>query len=41
MTTEKWFWRMSWCKKLRAAPANPYFWNRAGEEYIKHLKANV
>ena len=37
MSEEEWFWRMAWCKQQGVAPTNPYFWNKAGEEYQLYL----
>lgn len=38
--TENGFGEWHSTKKLGVAPANPYFWDKAGEEYIKYIKAN-
>ena len=36
-TTNKWLWKMEWCKKKGLAPAKKEVWKQADEAYRKRL----
>ena len=35
--TERWTWRMDWCKRQGMSPANSAIWDMSGSELEKYL----